>query len=137
MFSAYPDGRPGLGLLLLRGAAGTVLVVQGITMYQQQQRLGLVFLTVIVATAVIGILLCLGLFTRFATAVAALGTIGSMTSWLPVPRSGLFETSWTSVLALVIAAAIASVGPGAFSVDARLFGRREVIIPKNRDRPHS
>jgi hypothetical protein len=33
----------------------------------------------------------------------------------------------------VIAAAVAGVGPGAFSFDARLFGRREVIIPKNHD----
>jgi uncharacterized membrane protein YphA (DoxX/SURF4 family) len=133
MFSAYPDGWPGLGLLLLRAAAGIVLVVQGITFYQEEQRPGLAILTVIVVTVVVGVLLCLGLFTRFAIVVAALGTIGSMFYWLPVVRSGLFATPSTAILALVIAAAIASVGPGAFSVDARLFGRREVIIPKNRD----
>lgn len=133
MFSAYPDGWPGLGLLLLRGAAGSVLVVQGITFYQQEQRLGPAVLTVIVVMALIGTLLCVGLLTRFATAVAAVGTMGSMFQRLPVPRSGLFETRSTVILALVIAAAIAAVGPGAFSIDARLFGRREVIIPKNRD----
>jgi hypothetical protein len=30
---------------------------------------------------------------------------------------------------VVLAAAVLCLGPGAFSVDARLFGRREVIIP--------
>ena len=130
MFSAYPDGWPGLGLLILRAAAGSVLVVQGITFYQGEQNFGLLILTTIGVTIVVGILLCIGLLTRFATAVAALGTIGSMFSWLPAPRSGLFQTRSTAVLALMIAAAVASVGPGAFSVDAQIFGRREVIIPR-------
>ncbi|WP_184223492.1 TQO small subunit DoxD [Granulicella aggregans] len=125
-----------MGLFLLRGAGGSVLVVQGITLYQQERALGPMVLAVIVVTIVVGILLCLGFLTRFAMAVGALGTIGSMFYWLPFPRSGLFETRSTEILALVIAAAIASVGPGAFSVDARLFGRREVIIPKSRDDPH-
>jgi uncharacterized membrane protein YphA (DoxX/SURF4 family) len=31
-----------------------------------------------------------------------------------------------------ISAALALLGPGAFSLDARLFGRREIIIPESR-----
>jgi uncharacterized membrane protein YphA (DoxX/SURF4 family) len=131
MFSAYPDGWPGVGLLLLRAAVGSVLVVQGITLFQNGQPLRLLILTMVVMTALAGVLLCIGLVTRFATAAAALGIMGSIFSWFPAPKVGLFVTRSTPVLALMIAAAIAFVGPGAFSVDARLFGRREVIIPRN------
>lgn len=34
-----------------------------------------------------------------------------------------------TVLAACLASALVCLGPGAFSVDARLFGRREINIP--------
>ncbi|HEY6851203.1 MAG TPA: hypothetical protein VI320_33955 [Terracidiphilus sp.] len=34
-----------------------------------------------------------------------------------------------------ISAALVLLGPGAFSIDARLFGRREIIIPEARRSP--
>jgi uncharacterized membrane protein YphA (DoxX/SURF4 family) len=43
----------------------------------------------------------------------------------------LFEAKLTTALATVIVVALVCLGPGAFSLDARLFGRREIIIPSS------
>ncbi len=86
---------------------------------------------VAVLAVVVGTLLLAGCLTRSAALVAIMVSVGCMFAWLPAPKLGLFETRMTSTLALVIAAAVVCLGPGAFSVDARLFGRREVIIPKH------
>lgn len=40
-----------------------------------------------------------------------------------------FEVMLPSLFAVTIGAAIGCIGPGAFSIDARMFGRREIIIP--------
>jgi hypothetical protein len=39
------------------------------------------------------------------------------------------EARSTAALATVIAAALVCLGPGAFSLDGRLYGRREIVIP--------
>lgn len=46
--------------------------------------------------------------------------------------SGLFQTS---IETIVLAVAVSLLGPGAFSLDARMFGRREILLPKHT--PHS
>jgi hypothetical protein len=37
----------------------------------------------------------------------------------------------------VAAVALALLGPGAFSLDGRLFGRREIVIPPSSRKPES
>jgi hypothetical protein len=49
--------------------------------------------------------------------------------WLPGVASELDD--WlTMVFIVVVVAAIILLGPGSLSLDARLFGRREIIIPR-------
>jgi len=77
-----------------------------------------------------GALLLAGYLTRLAALVAIAAGVSTMCSWLPAPTVALFDTRTAAALATVIAAAIVCLGPGAVSLDARLFGRREIIIPK-------
>jgi uncharacterized membrane protein YphA (DoxX/SURF4 family) len=76
-----------------------------------------------------GGLLLIGFLTPFASALVAIGIVGIALSWLPRPTLNLFDTPLPAVLAVVDAAVVACIGPGALSVDCRLFGRREIIIP--------
>ena len=41
----------------------------------------------------------------------------------------LFDGQLVSLEMIVMAVSIAMLGPGAFALDARLFGRREIVIP--------
>jgi hypothetical protein len=84
-----------------------------------------------------GLSLLIGFLTPVAGVLTALATIGIARSWVPLATSNLFTTPLPAFLVVVIAAAITLLGPGAFSVDRRLFGRREIIIPHSPRMPRS
>jgi uncharacterized membrane protein YphA (DoxX/SURF4 family) len=121
-------------LLLLRGAIGIVGLLQGAFYLAGRAAStpgtwlgGLVGLLA-------GAALLIGALTPIAGIVGSLGAIGVGFSILTAPTPNLFDQKLTAVLVAIIAAAIVFLGPGAFSLDARLFGRREIIIPP-RTRP--
>jgi uncharacterized membrane protein YphA (DoxX/SURF4 family) len=135
MFSSFPDEWPGAGLLLLRATTGAGFLAQGIDYFADRHDLGAITSAVAVFMILLGGLLLIGSLSRWAAAVAAIASLLSVFPWFPRPRFGMFETPITTMLAAVIATALVCLGPGAFSVDARLFGRREVIIPKTSANP--
>ena len=130
MFSTFPDGWPGAGLLLLRAAAGAFLMVQGVAYLIHLHDIKLPVLAVAVLMIGSSALLFAGCLTRFAASVATVSCVASMFSWFPGLGPSLLENKMTAALATAITAAVVCLGPGAFSLDARLFGRREIIIPK-------
>jgi uncharacterized membrane protein YphA (DoxX/SURF4 family) len=127
----FPDRWPGAGLLLLRFAVGAVLITQGIAYLGDKHEPGLVVLAMMLVMSLLGLLLLIGLLTRFVAIAALLATLGSISSLLPITRVGPLVTPTAAALAAVIAVAVTCLGPGALSIDARLFGRREIIIPTN------
>ena len=78
-----------------------------------------------------GAFLLAGLMTCFVAVLVAAGGIGIALSWIPLPGLGLFDGHMGIINQIVLSIAIALLGPGAFSLDARMFGRREITIPKN------
>jgi hypothetical protein len=70
-----------------------------------------------------------GFLTPIAGVLAGAEAIGVGLSLLPVCTPALFESRTTIALAAAVLLAIIALGPGSVSVDARIFGRREIIIP--------
>jgi hypothetical protein len=115
-------------LLLLRTVLGLAMVVLGarcLTLPNLDVAAAADGAAVIVA----GGLLFMGFLTPIAAIVAASGIVGSELWTLPACAGTLFGSHIAVVLAGTMLVGILLLGPGAFSVDARMFGRREIIIP--------
>jgi uncharacterized membrane protein YphA (DoxX/SURF4 family) len=80
--------------------------------------------------AAAGVLLLVGFVTPIAGIVVGLEGIGVATSLLPFCATPQFSSGNSPIFAATILITIIILGPGTFSLDARLFGRREIIIPR-------
>jgi uncharacterized membrane protein YphA (DoxX/SURF4 family) len=84
---------------------------------------------------VIALALLIGLLTPL---VAALSGLGNSMACVTLFLSSGVNDQARAICAMNLAAmsiALVLLGPGAFSLDARLFGRREIIIPEGRRPP--
>ena len=131
MGSTYPDGLPGAGLLLLR-TVSIGLLMQGAAYFAEPNDLH--FLTAVFASLMIasGASLLVGYLTPVAGALAAFITLGDAFSWFPSPNPDLFGAKLSAASVTIVFAALVCLGPGAFSLDALRFGRREIVIPVSR-----
>jgi uncharacterized membrane protein YphA (DoxX/SURF4 family) len=131
LFSTFPAGWPGVGLLLLRAVAGFTLLIHGTAYLTDWRTLRFDSLIAVVLAFAGGLCLLAGILTPVTSILVALGTIAYAFSWVPEPAANLFASKIAIVYVIAVAIAIAFLGPGAFSMDARLFGRREIFIPVN------
>lgn len=83
-----------------------------------------------VLAAASGLALLVGFLTPGAGAVVALTTVLLATNWVPRPASELLADKVAAMFLVANAAALVLLGPGAHSIDAYLFGRREIVIPQ-------
>jgi hypothetical protein len=133
LYSRFPAGRVGLALLLLRLVDGLGLAGEGIRFFtptgiSSEQTSVLLLGVVLVASA---IMLILGLRTGLAASAAALCTIGI--GVYDSRHVNLFATdlnAWLVLFALVfvLSSSLALLGPGGYSLDARLSGWRMISL---------
>src|SRR5215469_13057991 len=110
LFSTFARGWPGVGLLLLRLVVGIVLVWGAIDKLSSSAPIhGIAVLAIAISA---GLLLLIGLWTPVAGAVVGLIELGRIHWRLDDPS--------ISILLGTVALAIALVGPGFWSLDARL-----------------
>lgn len=129
LFSTFPGGGPGVGLLLLRAVLGGIALLLGaVELTSSIGRTSIVWIAVPLLLAS-GIGLTIGFMTPVASAVVGLCVLGILCSRIPIPTLSPIA----AVPLVIVAIAVALLGPGAFSVDGHLFGRREIVIPPRSD----
>jgi uncharacterized membrane protein YphA (DoxX/SURF4 family) len=128
MFSAYPGGLAGIGLVLLRSVIGFTTAWQGV-LYLATRDAGAGVRIVGGLAVLTGILLVAGFRTRLVSFLIAFGIAFISLCTFPMPTQDLFDRVLPTLFAETMSMTVAFLGPGAFSVDAWLYGRREIIIP--------
>ena len=113
----FPGGWPGAGLLVLRLAAAIPLIIGGFAVRDAPQ-LGLH--AMYFASIGVGMLLLAGLWTPVAGALQAIIEI-----WIFFSRG---DGANVHLLLAALGVSLVMLGPGAWSVDARLFGRKRIDI---------
>ena len=123
LYSTFAGGWPGIGLLLMRLVGGSALVVRASSTLWSNPPINLTITAAFLAGS--GVLLIPGLWTPFAGTLVALIAIGQI--WT---RAG---DPWIPLLLGTIGGALAMLGPGLWSVDARLFGWKRVEAPPRKN----
>ena len=120
LFSTFADGWPGKGLLLQRVVTTAALIHCGIAGLREAQ-----FASIApqIVAAGAGILLLVGLWTPVIGTVIAI-----VEAWIVLSRPA---DPWIPIVLAALGATLAMLGPGAWSIDARLFGRKHIDIPKS------
>ena len=116
LFSTFAGGRPGAGLLMQRVLVGAALLYCLVA-----TPAGTVAAPQVIG-AVAGLLLIAGLWTPVAGAVA-----GCVETWIAFSVHAHADHS--AALA-VWGVTLALIGPGRWSIDARLYGRKHLVPPE-------
>jgi uncharacterized membrane protein YphA (DoxX/SURF4 family) len=117
LFSTFPNSWPGCGLFLLRIAVALPAAADGLSLLAVHSAWGIATGPVSVFTSV---LVLVGLWTPYAAA-----TLG--VAQLSLVFFGGFPVE-THLCRAAIAIALVMLGPGAWSIDRRLFGRKRIDL---------
>ena len=118
LYSNFANAGPGKGLFILRLAISSFLISDGRTALLERPQSGNGLHSTLAAGA--GVFLCLGLWTPIAGAITAI-----LELYLVLCRP---ENIWPMLLAAGIAAGLALLGPGSWSVDAHVYGRKRISL---------
>jgi uncharacterized membrane protein YphA (DoxX/SURF4 family) len=112
----FPTGLPGVGLIAVRVTVAAMLLVNG-SPYAATQSMGRE-----IGSLVAAVCLVIGILTPYAATFA-----GCLEFWRLCARDSvdLFHL----IAAILVSFALGVLGPGAYSVDNKIFGRRLVNLP--------
>src|SRR5215475_3649622 len=112
----FPTGSAGLSLVVLRCVVAATMFVHATACWSMGA--GVVVTGI---AALIGLCLCLGAMTPYCAGVSC---VLELVLLITPGGPGRFEFGMSALTA----AATAGLGPGAYSIDARLFGDRKSVV---------
>ncbi len=112
----FPTGLPGVGLIAVRVTVAAMLLVDG-SPYAATQSMGRE-----IGSLVAAVCLVIGILTPYAAALA-----GCLEFWRLC--AGENVDLFHLIAAIVVSFALGVLGPGAYSMDNKIFGRRLVNLP--------
>lgn len=127
-FLFFPGRGAGVALLALRAMSGLAAIAVGVVYVDgwstswSSRVCGLVLV-------VDGLLLVLGLMTRVAGIIAPAFACAVAFHWLLPISPWFLEIRVVAIPFAVISLSLVALGPGAYSIDARLFGLKQLRIP--------
>jgi putative oxidoreductase len=128
LYSTFAGGLPGIGLLLMRLVVGSALIVGASSIvWSDPPPINTTIMSAFLAGC--GILLIPGIWTPVAGTLVAVIEI-----WQILTLAG---DRWVALLLGTIGGALAMLGPGLWSVDARLFGWKRVEAPPRKSSSNS
>ena len=115
LFSTFANKWPGFGLLVQRLVTGIALLDRALVMLDGSP--AITHRKLHIAGAVLGVFLSVGFWTPIAGSL-----IAAVELWIALAGGG---DAGISILIAVLGGTLAMIGPGAWSIDARLFGRKQ------------
>ena len=112
----FPQGGPGLALFLLRTSVAATFLIEAL-----RHSGGGPSYVLLAAVLLISASLTIGFLTPLLSFVVCMSAMVAL-------LIGLLADSLALVSLILNSAALALLGPGAYSMDARLFGRRVVVV---------
>ncbi len=116
LFSTFANGWPGFGLLLQRLVLGVALLYHGAAVLRETPAAGPIVPEL--TGSILGFFILAGLWTPAVGALVAVVQV-----WIAFTGAG--DDSVAIILA-ALGGTLAMIGPGAWSMDARLFGRKHI-----------
>ena len=121
----FPQGGPGIGLLLLRIATAGMFALNLTHGFNFSSNSLQFFVVLLIGLISLGLLV--GFLTIIFTIIACAAAVANLLL-VDQPIDVVY------ILRILTSAALFFLGPGAYSVDARLFGLRVTVVPPRKDK---